>query len=75
MGRSLYRPVGWTPEEGGGDVCGFITMCSDIGGMPSVGVPGKGAQPGKALLRLHVQALEVKVGYNTGNTNTTTTVP
>ena len=34
-------------KRGSGDVCGFIPMRTDIGGMPGEGVTRKGAQPGQ----------------------------
>ena len=44
-------------RRGGGEICGVITIHSDIGGMISVGVTGKGVQHGQAPKTLHEKAL------------------
>ena len=45
MGISCHRPVRWTSEEGGKDICSVITVCSDFGIIPGGGVTIKGTQP------------------------------
>ena len=67
-------PWGGRRRRGVGDICGVITTCYDIGGMPGGGYPSKGAQSGQAPQTLHAKAMKVQGGYNSGGTNTTTAV-